>query len=132
MPAKRDDTKADGMIALYEVGFSLSQIAVAFDVSRQAVFKMLKRRKVKFRSIEPLPFIMWRGQKYTLRTTGYYARTDCERQFLHRDVWEAHNGPIPPGYEIHHRDENKQHNAIENLQMLTASEHGKLHGFRRG
>lgn len=42
---------------------------------------------------------------------------------LHRMVWEYHNGEIPEGYHIHHRDADKSHNDIENLEMLKESEH---------
>lgn len=46
----------------------------------------------------------------------------------HDIVWEEHNGPIPEGYEVHHRDENKRHNKIENLELLTSLEHKRIHG----
>lgn len=34
---------------------------------------------------------------------------------------------LSPEYHVHHRDENKQHNAIENLECLTPSEHQRHH-----
>lgn len=43
-------------------------------------------------------------------------------------VWEKYNGPIPKGYVIHHKDENHHNDNIENLQLVTRSEHGKIHG----
>ena len=42
---------------------------------------------------------------------------------LHRVVWEYHNGKIPKGYEIHHKDENTHNNNIDNLNLV----HKKLH-----
>lgn len=47
--------------------------------------------------------------------------------YLHRDIWVAHNGPIPDGYEVDHRDGNPFNNAIENLQLLTNAEHVEKH-----
>jgi hypothetical protein len=38
-------------------------------------------------------------------------------------VWEEHHGPIPRGMVVHHRDENKLNDAIENLQLLTKAKH---------
>ena len=36
-------------------------------------------------------------------------------------------GEIPKGMDIHHKNLNKLDNRIENLQMMTKSEHQKLH-----
>lgn len=56
---------------------------------------------------------------------GYYVTGKNTR--LHRLIWEAHNGEIPKGYDIHHIDGNKLNNAIENLQCLPHSEHLAMH-----
>ena len=45
----------------------------------------------------------------------------------HRLVWEKYNGVIPDGYVIHHIDRVKNNNDIKNLQMMTQSDHIKLH-----
>lgn len=45
----------------------------------------------------------------------------------HRLVWEKHNGPIPEGYVIHHKDGNGLNNSIENLEMMTRAEHVRHH-----
>lgn len=34
---------------------------------------------------------------------------------LHVVVYEAFNGPVPPGYHVHHMDENKANNEPDNL-----------------
>lgn len=46
---------------------------------------------------------------------------------MHRAVWLYYRGEIPSGYHIHHIDENKSNNNIENLQALTHSEHSSIH-----
>lgn len=79
------------------------------------------------RKKQPLPFMMFNGSKYTIRNTGYYGKTDGKRTLMHRDVWEFHNGPIPDGYDVHHRDENKLNNDIGNLECLPKSEHTRLY-----
>lgn len=67
--------------------------------------------------------------------TGYYLstrKTDIGRaERLHRYVWRFHNGDIPEGYHVHHVDENKTHNDIENLCILPKGLHATLHGNER-
>lgn len=41
-------------------------------------------------------------------------------------IWEFYNGEIPEGYDIHHKV-SKRDNEIEHLEMLTKSEHRKVH-----
>lgn len=44
-------------------------------------------------------------------------------------VWIVFNGPIPKGYVIHHVDCNKKNDRLDNLMMLTISEHSKWHAL---
>lgn len=129
MPAHRQDDKANAMYGLYQQGFSLAEVAKAFGLSRQGVYKMFAKRGFAMRTVEPLPFIMWNGQKYTRRQNGYYARTRAGRRYLHLEMWEQANGPIPAGHDVHHRDGDKTNNVLDNLELLTKSEHGRRHGF---
>lgn len=46
---------------------------------------------------------------------------------LHRIVWEYHKGKIKDGMQIHHVDEDTSSNDIENLDIISASDHTKLH-----
>ena len=41
---------------------------------------------------------------------------------LHRISWIAVNGEIPEGYQVNHKDENKDNNSISNLNLLTPKE----------
>lgn len=54
----------------------------------------------------------------------YYSRSGG-RGFLHRDVWEFNNGPIPEGCVIHHVDENHLNNDISNLECMSREMHAK-------
>ena len=45
----------------------------------------------------------------------------------HRLVWESIHGPIPSGYHIHHLNGDRLDNRVENLEIMSASAHGKLH-----
>jgi hypothetical protein len=58
---------------------------------------------------------------------GYYFQHKGEK--LHHAVWRYHRGPIPAGYHMHHRDNDRSNNTIGNLQCLTVKEHlGGRHG----
>jgi hypothetical protein len=46
---------------------------------------------------------------------------------IHRLEWMKHHGKIPKGYIVHHKDENKLNWSIDNLELITRSEHLKKH-----
>jgi hypothetical protein len=129
MPAHRNDIKAALMLWIYDQGFSLAEVASVFDVTRQSAYKMLKRRDALLRSPVARAEVFFRGDKYTLRDTGYFAKTTDDRCLLHRAMWEDAYGPIPPDHDIHHLDEDKTNNMLANFALHTKSEHGRRHGF---
>lgn len=45
----------------------------------------------------------------------------------HRHVWEQANGPIPDGYEVHHKDHDRFNNELSNLELMTAAAHRAHH-----
>ena len=61
---------------------------------------------------------------------GHYFQRKGVR--LHLAVWWHHHGIIPPGHHIHHKDENRSNNAIENFERLEGREHRGLHGKASG
>lgn len=69
------------------------------------------------------------------KTTG--SRRYKSKSFKGRDiqrsrlVWMEHNGPIPKGYHIHHKNGNKLDDCIDNLVCLSAAEHNRLHAKDR-
>ena len=46
---------------------------------------------------------------------------------LHREVWAETHGPVPEGFEVHHRDHDRSNNSLGNLELLEGTEHARLH-----
>ena len=61
---------------------------------------------------------------YVKEPKGYYKKTVG----LHKVVWTYYKGKIPQGLVVHHIDQDKDNNNIENLQLMTNKEHSKMHG----
>ena len=59
------------------------------------------------------------------KSHGGYAKE--RKAYLHREVWKKFTGEIPKGFQIHHKDGNKENNEIENLECLSSKEHAKRH-----
>lgn len=63
--------------------------------------------------------------------TGYYLATkptyNGKRERLHVYVWRYFKGPVKEGYHVHHKDENKDHNDIDNLTCIFGETHVKYH-----
>jgi hypothetical protein len=126
---RKKDTEALEKYKMYLEGYSLEQVAKKFNCTRTSVFGLFKARDYKLRSPKRLEYIVFNGKKYTKRKDGYFRKTDGNRNLLHHDVWIYYNGEIPIQYDIHHKDNNRNNNNIENLEMILKSKHGKIHSL---
>lgn len=45
----------------------------------------------------------------------------------HRIIYTIFKGEIPEGYDVHHINHNKQDNRIDNLEIITHSQHSIMH-----
>lgn len=64
---------------------------------------------------------------YRDNSTGYWISTSKKKIRAHVWVWQNHFGKVPKGYHIHHKNEDKSDNQIENLSLISASEHTSMH-----
>jgi hypothetical protein len=46
-------------------------------------------------------------------------------------VWVKANGPVPKGHVIHHKDHDRTHDVLDNLELKTKSEHSTHHGLAK-
>lgn len=65
------------------------------------------------------------GKKFWKQKDGYWV--NGMPIHAQRWVWINHFAAIPKGMDIHHKDGDKDNNEIENLEMLSRSEHLKRH-----
>ncbi|PTA98890.1 hypothetical protein C8254_10490 [Sulfitobacter sp. CB-A] len=64
-----------------------------------------------------------------LGSDGYYQiKLTCGTIVAeHRILWEEAHGPIPDGFQIHHKSHNRTDNRIENLDCVDTVTHKRLH-----
>jgi len=68
------------------------------------------------------------GKKfYKDKKAGYWLSIDSPKIRAHRWVWINIHGKIPKGYHIHHKNDDKSDNRIENLELIEASRHLSFH-----
>lgn len=67
------------------------------------------------------------GRIYTHYWDGDRKRTIYRYQW----VWQQANGKIPKGYVVHHKNEIRTCDELWNLELMTRSAHGSLHGHER-
>lgn len=90
--------------------------------------------KVEYSSDKKIAY--YNGERFTRDDrTGYYlsARKVPElnrRIRLHKYVWTMERGEIPAGCQIHHKDENKYNNDIDNLECLSEHDHLSYHSMK--
>jgi hypothetical protein len=69
------------------------------------------------------------GVSYYRKPSGYY-QADFRKygtRYMHRDIWEHYNGPVPLGHHIHHKNHDRGDNRLENLELVEARHHGHRH-----
>jgi hypothetical protein len=74
--------------------------------------------------------VRYAGETFYLQSNGRYyqsGRKEAPERLLHRRIWTDHSGPIPDGYDVHHRDGDWQNNGLENLELVTRQEHQAAH-----
>jgi len=72
--------------------------------------------------------VAWHGWKPNrlLRSKYRHTRGGSE-SYEHREIWTQANGPIPAGHVVHHADGNSLNNRLENLELMSNSEHTRYH-----
>ena len=117
---------------LYISGFQQKQLAVRYNCSHHTIFNVLRRQNCKIRGHFGV---------HNRNNGGICYDNGYKRLFLvkgktaiceHRFVIEQHLGRKLQRREVvHHINEKRDDNRLENLQLMTIGEHGKLHKGRK-
>lgn len=80
-----------------------------------------------------MPYQMFNGFRFNKDiSTGYYRGwVNGNIWSMHRYVWYCYNGEIPENCHIHHKDNDKANNSIDNLECVSAYEHLSTHTKER-
>lgn len=74
--------------------------------------------------------VEYNGRWYSLAKDGYYKRPGGG-ELLHRQLWIDNFGPIPPGFDVHHKNEITTCNELWNFELLAHAEHSSMHNKER-
>lgn len=88
----------------------------------QGKAEIIVYKGIKFRRYPNSP--SWADRVYYVPNASHRKRGTGR---LHQEIWKDANGPIPAGYEIHHKDHNPLNNALDNLELITVADHRAHH-----
>jgi len=78
-------------------------------------------------NLKPLDSLMPLYRTYQTGDGYEFVKSKARGQLTHHMVYEFFNGKKPPKFTIHHKDLTWYNNDPENLELLSGSEHSKLH-----
>jgi len=128
------------LLAYRDSNLSIEEIADRVGVSYYTAHKYLKRPKLKRRT--PSHMVGKTGSQHPnqqygrIEPSGYqtiskpdWMTCKTRRVNTHVAVWCFWTGHtvLPSGCVVHHKDENKLNNSIDNLQLMTRAEHMNHH-----
>lgn len=95
----------------------------------------IPKRLMKTNAVSGMPeltfyggFVWRRYPHYPGRTNRYFGRTSGkDKLLLHRQIWQDVHGPIPHGFIVHHKDEDKTNNSVDNLELKEKGAHTRHH-----
>jgi hypothetical protein len=133
-PRRKNNDLVAAMYAMYSTPGedgrlrSIEAVAKVYRRTRQAVYDVFRSRGYRLRTKRFDGLQVLDEIRFTKTKGGYLRGTFNGRRILmHTYVWETVNGPVPKGYGIHHKDLNRENNAIQNLELLTIEEISSKH-----
>lgn len=94
---------------------------------RQALHDAGMARRPRYADLTEASF--WLTKKDGRRYARHWDDDASKWRYVYRSRWrwEQAFGPVPEGYEVHHKDENTSNDELSNLQALPMLEHQRGH-----
>ena len=122
-PQRKNNFKVAEMYDCYKDGMSLATIAKLYTCTRQAVYDLFRSRGYPLRSKKLKGAVIAGGVRYTPDGQGYLRGTkDGRRVYLHKVNWVAAHGPIPEGFQLHFKENDKGNCDPSNLELIATSD----------
>lgn len=122
----------------YEEGLGYTRLSKKYHLPRCRIIKILKNSNIQIReqkeSQKGRLNNNWKGGKYFDSQNRVWITTKEYGQILesHFVFLKFHNLEyVPEGYVIHHKDHNPQNNNIDNLELMSLSQHSSYHDTER-
>lgn len=118
----------------YKTGKSMSAVAEKFGCTKWVVENALKEAGMEIRGLDH--YIRY-GEANNKWKRGYYLSDDgykivSGKKRMHRIILEDVTGKeIGDEYDVHHLDENKTNNNLDNIVILACGDHTRFHVFLR-
>ena len=110
-------------IAGYEGRYQVSDTGLVKSCEHSHKITIKGKETIRHRKEQLLK--QWKRSSYLLVDLWKEGKRDVRS--VHVLVYETFNGPIPDNHIIHHIDENKFNNCVDNLTTVTLLEHNRHH-----
>jgi hypothetical protein len=117
----------EAMYADYLQHKSLATTASLYRRTRQAVWDIFRRHGKTMEPLKRIEKVIWNGRAFTPGKRGYLRETTGDREMLHRAMWKAAHGQIPPGYQVTFKNANQRDFCPANLACMPIGNVTRLH-----
>jgi len=150
---KRPDITKEKLESVYIIQRkSVRQLSQLFSCNHRTILRKLKKYNIPIRHGSEAIRTQWENisekrqnnldnykKRFNTQPTrnigkrGYWLIYVPGRRWIkeHHYIWEKNHGPLPEGQVIHHINFDRLDNRIENMRLMTQSEHMKLHQAKR-